>query len=202
MPPRLAPIQVVLVPLGRSDDEAGRERVMGEIGRVAEELRRAGVRVRVDDRDGISPGWKFNEWERKGVPLRVEIGPRDVEAGTALVKDRLEAEKATVPLSGVVPHLAEALGGFHERLYARALAFRDERTREVHSYEELKAQVEVGFAIATHCGDPASEAAIQEATKATVRCIPLDGVPAGDSVCVHTGRASGYRNKVVFARAY
>jgi prolyl-tRNA synthetase len=202
LPPRLAPHQVVVVPLGRSDDEAGRERVMAEVTRVALELRRAGVRVKVDERDGMSPGWKFNEWERKGVPLRVEIGPRDVAAGAALVKDRLLAEKATVPLGELVRYLVEGLEGFHVRLLERARDYRDRHTREVFTYDELREQVEIGFAIATHCGDPASEAAIQAETKATVRCIPLDGIPVGDSVCVHTGRPSPYAHKVVFARAY
>jgi len=202
LPPRLAPHQVVIVPIGRSDDEAGRTAVAAEVVKLAEELRRAGVRVKVDDRDGMSPGWKFNEWERKGVPLRVEIGPKDVQAGTALVKDRLADAKTTVPLSGLAPHLVRALPDFHDRLVARARTFRAERTREVHSYDELREQVEVGFAIATHCGDPASEAAIQTDTKATVRCIPLEGIPAGESPCVHTGRPSGYPTKVVFAKAY
>ena len=202
LPPRLAPHQVVIVPMGRSDDEAGRERVLAEVARVAGELGRAGVRVRVDDREGMSPGWKFNEWERKGVPLRVDIGPRDVDAGTALVKDRLLADKATVPSSGLVPYLIEALEGFHARLFERARAFREGNTREVYSYEELKEQVEVGFAIATHCGESESENAIQAETKATVRCIPLEGIPVGDSVCVHTGKPSPYAHKVVFAKAY
>jgi prolyl-tRNA synthetase len=202
LPPRLAPHQVVIVPMGRSDDEAGRERVLAEVARVAGELRRAGVRVKVDDREGMSPGWKFNEWERKGVPLRVDIGPRDVEAGTALVKDRLLADKATVPSSGLAPYLIDALEGFHARLFERARAFREGNTREVFSYEELQEQVEVGFAIATHCGEPESENAIQAETKATVRCIPLEGIPVGDSVCVHTGKPSPYAHKVVFAKAY
>jgi prolyl-tRNA synthetase len=200
MPPRLAPVQVVIVPIAR--DAEARERVLAEVRRVEAELRREGVRVKVDDRDGMSPGWKFNEWERKGVPLRVELGPKDLEAGTALVKDRLLAEKAIVPLPGLVPFLLQALPDFHRRLFDRALDFRASRTREVDSYDELKEQVEVGFAIATHCGDPASEAAIQAETKATVRCIPIEGIPVGDSRCVHTGAPSPYANKVVFAKAY
>jgi prolyl-tRNA synthetase len=164
-------------------------------------LRAAGVRVKVDDRDA-SPGAKFYEWEQKGVPLRVDLGPKDLDAGTALVKDRLKAEKDTVPLSGLVDHLVAAVPDFHARLFERARAFREARTVEAHTWDELVEGVEKGFVIATHCGDPASEKAIQEATKATVRCIPLEGVSAAGSVCVHTGRPSGYANKVVFARAY
>jgi prolyl-tRNA synthetase len=201
MPPKLAPLQVVVVPMGRSNDEEGRARVAVEVERLVAELRRAGVRVKVDARE-VNPGAKFYEWELKGVPLRVELGPKDLEAGTALVKDRLLADKSSVPLSGLVPYLVDALADFHERLVARARTFRDERTVEAHTFEELVEGVERGFVIATHCGDPASEKAIQEATKATVRCIPLEGVSAEGSVCVHTGRPSGYPNKVVFAKAY
>ncbi len=202
LPPLLAPHQVVIVPIARANDEAARVRVGTEVTRVAEALRSAGVRVRVDERDGMSPGWKFNEWERKGVPLRVEIGPKDLDAGTALVKDRLQEGKEAVPLAGLVPYLVDALPAFHERLFRRALDFRAERTREVHTFDELAEQVEVGFAIATHCGDADSEAAIQEATKATVRCIPLEAISVGASRCVHTGRESGHATKVVFGRAY
>jgi prolyl-tRNA synthetase len=201
LPPKLAPHQVVVVPMGRGNDEAGRARVDAEVDRLAAALRRAGVRVRVDARD-VNPGAKFYEWELKGVPLRVEIGPKDLDAGTALVKDRLLDDKAAVPLSGLVPYLVDALAAFHDRLVERALAFRADRTVEAHTFEELVEGVERGFAIATHCGDPASEKAIQEATKATVRCIPLEGIGAEGSVCVHTGRPSAYANKVVFAKAY
>jgi len=202
LPPKLAPTQVVVVPIARANDEEARARVMLEVDRIVAGLRNAGVRVKVDDREGMSPGWKFNEWERKGVPLRIELGPKDLDAGTALVKDRLASDKLSLPLSTLVEQVVGLLDAFHERLFQRALDFRAERTREVHSFDELVEQVEHGFAIATHCGDPASEAAIQEATKATVRCIPLEGVPAGDSRCVHTGRPSGYANKVIFAKAY
>ena len=202
LPPKLAPHQVVIVPIARANDEEAKARVGAEVARLSEALRSAGVRLKVDDRDGMSPGWKFNEWERKGVPLRVEIGPKDLAAGTAMVKDRLVDEKTTVPLAGLAQYVLDALDDFHRRLFERAQAFRAERTREVHTYDELVAQVETGFAIATHCGDPASEAAIQEATKATVRCIPLEGIAVGDSRCVHTGRESGYPTKVVFGRAY
>lgn len=201
MPPKLAPHQVVVVPVGRGNDEEGRARVAVEVDRITAELRRAGVRVKVDARDA-SPGAKFYEWGQKGVPLRVEIGPKDLDAGTALVKDRLMPEKVAVPLSGLVAYLAAALPDFHDRLYERARSFREERTVEAHTFEALVEGVERGFVIATHCGDPASEQAIQEATKATVRCIPLEGVSAEGTVCVHTGRPSGYANKVVFAKAY
>jgi prolyl-tRNA synthetase len=201
MPPKLAPIQVVVVPMGRANDAEGQARVREEVTRLEQALLKAGVRVRVDHRDQ-NPGSKFFEWEGKGVPLRVELGPKDLDSGAALVRDRLSPDKVSVPLSGLVQHLVEALDDFHQRLFTRALEFRASRTRHAETFEELVEGIEHGFVIATHCGDPESEKAIQEATKATVRCIPLEGEPAGDSRCVHTGRPSGYANKVVFAKSY
>jgi len=201
LPPRLAPVQVVVVPMGRSGDEAGRARVAAEIDRLLAELRGAGVRVKVDERDA-NPGAKFYEWELKGVPLRVEIGPKDLESGSALVKDRLASGKESVPLSGLAAYLVKELDAFHDRLFERARAFRDERTVVASNYDELVAGVERGFVIASHCGDPESERVIQEATKATVRCIPLEGIDATGTKCVHTGRPSAYPTKVVFAKAY
>jgi len=119
------------------------------------------------------------------VPLRVEIGPRDLEAGVATVADRLGGDKRQVPLTTLPTTIADALETFH-----------------AETYDELKEMVEHGFVYATHCGEPASEAAIQEETKATVRCIPLEGPSAEGTVCVHTGRPSGYARKVIFAKAY
>jgi prolyl-tRNA synthetase len=202
LPPRLAPHQVVIVPIARAKDAEAAARVGAEAGRLADALRAAGVRVKVDEREGMSPGWKFNEWERKGVPLRVELGPKDLDAGSAVVADRLSGEKTSLPLAQLAQHVPAALEAFHERLYERARAFRDEHLFEAHDYEELKEKLEHGWVYATHCGDPASEARIQEETKATVRCIPFDGPSAEGSVCVHTGEPSGYPRKVIFAKAY
>lgn len=201
LPPKLAPYQVVVVPITRANDEEGRAAVTAEVERLAAELGKAGLRVHVDRRD-ISPGWKFNDWEQKGVPLRVEIGPKDLAAGSALVKDRLQDDKLTVPLSGLTAYLQQAMPDFHQRLFERALRFREERTVEANSFDELVEGVERGFVIATHCGDPASEKRIQEETKATIRCVPLEGVSAEGTVCVHTGKPSGYPRKVIFAKAY
>ncbi len=202
LPPKLAPFQAVIVPIFRNNDPEAKERVLSEAHRLADAARALGVRVRIDERDGMSPGWKFNEWEQKGVPLRVELGPKDIESGTALLANRLEQGKQTVRLEAVAEELAAALPRFHDALYARAEAFRREHTFEAESYEELKELVEHGFVYATHCGDPESERAIQEETRATVRCIPVDGPSAEGTACVHTGRPSGYPRKVVFARAY
>jgi len=202
MPPKLAPQQVVIVPILRSTAEEANARVLDEAGKLAAQLRDAGVRVKLDDREGMSPGWKFNEWEQKGVPLRVEFGPRDLDKGVALVADRLSGEKQEVPLTELAGSVPARLEEFHAALFERARSFREEHTSSADTYEELKEQVKHGFVYATHCGDPESEQQIQEETGATIRCIPLDGPSAEGTVCVHTGRPSAYARKVVFARAY
>jgi prolyl-tRNA synthetase len=160
------------------------------------------VRVKVDDREGMSPGWKFNDWEQKGVPLRIELGPKDLEKGTALLANRLEEGKREVRLEELAGSLPTELTNFHERLYERARRFREEHTFHAESYDELKEMVEHGFVYATHSGDAESERRIQEETRATVRCLPLEGPGAEGTVCVHTGKPSGYPRKVIFAKAY
>ncbi len=202
LPPRLAPHQVVVLPIYRANDEDTKGRVMAAVGELRSQLVALGVRVKVDDRDGISPGRKFNEWEQKGVPLRVEIGPKDLEQGVGMLADRLSGEKRAVPLSELAAQVPEELEAFHEALFRRALEFREQHVFHAETYEELKEGVEKGFVYATHCGDPESEKIIQEELKATVRCIPLEGPSAEGTVCVHTGRPSGYARKVIFARAY
>jgi prolyl-tRNA synthetase len=202
MPPRLAPHQVVIVPIYRSDDAAAKQSVQAEVDRLRSALADQGVRVRVDDREGMSPGWKFNEWEQKGVPLRVELGPKDLEKGTALLASRLEEGKREVRLEELATGITGELAAFHDKLFERARRFRDEHTFHAESYDELKEMVEHGFVYATHSGDPISEKTIQEETKATVRCLPLEGPSAEGTVCVHTGRPSGYPRKVIFAKAY
>jgi prolyl-tRNA synthetase len=202
LPPRLAPYQVVVVPIFRSSDDEARQLVTAEVDRLSSALRDEGVRIFVDDREGMSPGWKFNEWEQKGVPLRIELGPKDLEKGTALLASRLEEVKREVRLEELATGIPAELTAFHERLFERARRFREEHTFHAESYDELKEMVEHGFVYATHSGDPRSERAIQEETKATVRCLPLDGPSAEGSVCVHTGKPSGYPRKVIFAKAY
>ena len=201
MPPRLAPHQIVIVPIYRRDDADMRQQVLSEARRIESALTQLGVRVHVDDRDH-GPGWKFNEWERKGVPLRLELGPKDLEHARAVMANRLSAEKTTVPLAEVECHVPEALEKFHEALYRRAREFRDEHIFEASDYDEFKEKVEHGWVYASHCGDPESEQAIQEDTKATPRCIPFEGPTADGVPCIHTGKPSGYPRKVLFGKAY
>jgi prolyl-tRNA synthetase len=201
MPPRIAPHQAVIVPIYRKDDGAARQGVMSEVDKIVSGLRDTGIRVKVDDREGMSPGWKFNEWEQKGVPLRLELGPKDIEKGEIVVANRLQDEKTTVKLADVVTFVGAALEQFHEALFERARAFRDEHSYEVGDYEAFKVKIEEGFVYANHCGLPECEDAIQNDTKATPRCVPFEG-PAADGSCVRCGRESAYPRRVIFAKAY
>lgn len=202
MPPKLAPYQVVVVPIYRSNDEAAKEQVMAEAGRVKTALLGAGLRVHVDSREGLSPGRKFNEWEQKGAPLRLEFGLKELEQGQALLANRLTGEKHAVALGDLAKIVPEELAAFHDALFARATEFRAEHTFEAATYSEFKELAERGFVYASHCGEADCEAAIQEETKATARCIPLEGPSAEGTMCVKCGKPSGYPRQVIFARAY
>ncbi|MDQ3396515.1 MAG: proline--tRNA ligase [Deinococcota bacterium] len=201
MPPKLAPHQLVIVPIYRKDDEAARQRVMSVVDGLASSLRDVAVRVTVDSREGVSPGWKFNDWELKGVPLRLELGPKDIDRGEGLLANRLTGEKTAVPLANVAETVQAGLERFQDELYERARAFRDANSYVVDDFEAFQRQVEGGWVYATHCGDAGCEARIQEATKATPRCIPFDGPDASEH-CVHCDGKSAYTKRVIFARAY
>jgi len=199
LPPKLAPIQVVVVPIWKSDSE--RAEVLEVVARV-EAMLRDNVRVRVDDREEYSAGWKFNEWELRGVPLRIEIGPRDVEREevTLARRDIPGPEgKSSVPLSGLVEEVQEMLGVIHANLYHRALDFREAHTSEPKDYAEFKEAVSNGFARSWWCEDADCEAQIKEDTKATVRCIPMEQEP-GKGKCIRCGKEASER--AIFGRAY
>ncbi len=200
LPPRLAPLQTVIVPIFKT--EAERELTIEAAAKVRDALAAAGIRVRLDDRDGVSPGFKFNDWEMRGVPLRVEIGPRDVAARSVVLarRDRPGREgKSPASMDAIVESVSQTLATIQQSLYDRALAFRRQNTREVGSYDELKSAVETGFALAWWCGDAECEARIKEETRATTRCIPLDQ-PGGSGSCVVCGRPA--KEQAVIARAY
>ncbi len=166
-----------------------------------------GVRVEVDVRDQ-SPGFKFNDWELKGVPFRLELGPRDLEAGVVVLAQRLgdededgRARKHTLNVDELVGGIAARLDAYHDLLVARAVAFRDEHTARVEDLAAFEEQVASGFAVALHCGAPACETSIQERTRATPRCVPTEG-PEESGACIACGEPSAYGRRVVFARAY
>jgi prolyl-tRNA synthetase len=198
LPPRLAPIEVVIVPIGRDQELDG---VLVAVEALAAAIAESGTRVRVDSRAQLSPGRKFNEWELKGVPLRIELGPRDLAGGVGTVADRLSGEKQQVALAELPGRIRPMLEAYQEALHARARAFRAAHTVAVSSWEELVGAVEEGFAVMFHCGTEACEERIKRATTATPRVIP-DDEPLATGRCAACGEPSGYDRRVVFARAY
>lgn len=198
LPPRLAPHQVVIVPIGLK--EAAVE-VRAAAEQLAADCRAAGIRVLVDDRDA-SPGFKFNDWELKGVPLRIELGPRDLAAGTAVLAQRVGGDgKLNVALDSLATSLPKRLQDYHLQLVSRAETFRDEHRATVDTWEGFGPQVADGFADALHCGRPECEEDIKAQTTATPRCIPPNA--AGESgPCVRCGMPAAYGGRIVFARAY
>jgi len=203
LPPKLAPVHVVIIPIYKSDAERSRVVEAGDVLRKA--LVDAGLSVVLDDRDDMRPGPKHFQWEQKGVPVRVEIGPRDVDAGTCVYKrrDRDPKEKVSLPLAGAAPVLVALMDEIQAALYARALAFREAHTHKVDSWEAFKATLETdgvgNFLMAHWDGTPETERKIKEETRATIRCIPLDGDDE-PGVCVYSGQPS--RRRVLFAQAY
>ncbi len=203
LPPALAPYQVVIVPIGRGEQA---EATLSAATELSAALRRAGIRTHVDDRPQVSPGFKFNDWEMRGVPIRLELGPRDLAVGTALMSRRLnyrqpDAGKQAVPISTAADLLTVELAAFQAMLARRAADFRDEHTAVVNSWPEFAAAVAVGWALALHCGEQACEGEIKAETTATPRGIPLAGEPE-QGPCIRCGKPSAYGKRVIFARAY
>ena len=183
LPPRIAPYQVVIVPIPRGN---WRETVLPKAKAIRDELVARGIRVMLDDRDSQTPGWKFNEWELRGVPLRLEIGPKDLEKSQVVLARRDTRKKSFVPMDGLGAHAEELLATIQCALYDRALKFREEHTVEADTYAEFKAIMKgrPGFVISPWCGSAACEASIKTETQATIRNIPFASpLPAGKS-CV------------------
>ncbi|KAA9331857.1 proline--tRNA ligase [Adhaeribacter soli] len=199
LPPKLAPIQVVFVPIFRKDEELAQ--ISEKVAELKQKLEAKGISVKYDDRDTERPGFKFAEWELKGVPVRVAIGPRDLENGTAEVARRDTKEKQSLQLEGLENTLENLLHDIQENIYNKALQFRQENTVKVDSYEEFKRVLDEkpGFVLAHWDGTPETEERIKEETKATIRCIALD-TPEEAGVDMVTGKPSSRR--VYFARAY
>jgi prolyl-tRNA synthetase len=201
LPPKLAPFQVVIVPIYRGEDELALISVKAK--EIMADLRKAGISVKYDDRDTQKPGWKFAEYELKGVPVRIALGPRDLENKTLEIARRDTLTKESFQWEDMP--IAEKIGGLLEEIqqgiYQKAFDFRKENTTEVNSWEEFKQVLEdkAGFLSAHWDGTPETEDKIKELTKATIRCIPLDQVPE-QGVCVFSGKPSSGR--VLFAKAY
>jgi prolyl-tRNA synthetase len=198
LPPRIAPHQVVIVPIARGNWQ---ETVLPRARDIQADLMRHGIRVMLDDRDAYTPGWKFAEWEMRGVPLRLEIGPKDIEKSQVLLVRRDTREKLPTPMEGLTARIAALLEAIQTNLFERAVKFREERTKRVSTYEEFKALMEgrPGFVIAGWCGSAECEAQIKAETQATLRNIPF-GFEKVSGTCVKCGRAAA--GEAWFAKAY
>jgi prolyl-tRNA synthetase len=199
LPPRVAPVQAVIVPIYRKDEE--KAQVLAFAERVRAALVQAGVRVKLDDRDQHTPGWKYNEWELRGVPVRVEVGPRDVAKESVVFVRRDDRAKSFVPFAEVGATMVALLEQVQDALFERARAFREESTRRADDLATMAALLREhkGFVSAPWCGDAECEAAIKAETMATIRNLPHDA-PEEPGACVRDGRPS--RQRVLFARAY
>jgi len=199
IPPKLAHIQVVAVPIYRSEEEL--DRVLLKLNEIASSLKALGISVKIDSRDTYKPGYKFAEWEQKGVPVRLALGPRDLEAGTIELARRDTKTKETVSMEGLDLRIQGLLDDIQKSLFDKAKAFMDSRIYEVNSWEEFLDVINVkqGFALAHWDGSGETEEKIKEMTKATIRCIPLNN-KLEDGKCVLTGNPSIQR--VVFAKSY
>lgn len=199
LPPKLAPYQVVIVPIYRSEEQLAE--VSKKVDEIIPLLKAKGISVKYDDNDAKKPGWKFAEYELKGVPVRLAMGPRDIENGTVEVARRDTLTKEVVQLEGVDNYVANLLEEIQQTIFNKALAFREEKTTNADNWEEFKDLLanKGGFISAHWDGTAETEQKIKEETKATIRCIPLDAVEE-EGKCIYSGKPSGKR--VLFAIAY
>jgi prolyl-tRNA synthetase len=201
LPPKMAPVQVVIIPIWRKAHE--KDVVIEFADKMNDTHKAAGIRVKVDDRDSVKPGAKYWEWERKGVCRRMEVGPRDVKGGSAFSKKRTGGDKFGIPLEGAADTVRGILDEMQAELLAKATELRDSRTHRVDSYEEFKTQLKAqgGWYKVFWCADEAAEDQIKTETKATVRCYPIgeQDIPEG-AVCFYSGKPATH--VAIFARAY
>jgi len=198
LPPNLAPFQVVIVPIYKNEEQLSA--ISEKVAEITSKLKTLGISVKYDNNDNKKPGWKFAEYELKGVPVRLAMGARDLENGTVEVARRDTLTKDTVSLENIDQYIAELLKDIQTNIYQKAFDYRASVTRDVNSYEEFKVEIEKGGFLMCHWdGTPETEELIKEETKATIRCIPLNG-DTTPGFCMVTGKPSAQR--VIFARAY
>ena len=198
LPPKLAPIQVVIIPIYKTDEQLAQ--ISEKVNEIVKKLKALGISVKYDDRSTQKPGWKFNEYEFKGVPVRLAIGPRDLENGTVEVARRDTKEKNSQQFEGIGTYIEKLLSDIQDNIFNKAKTFRDGHMRTANSWDEFKKLIEEpGFISAHWDGTPETEEKIKEETKATIRCIPLNN-PQEDGKCVFSGKPS--KERVIFARAY
>lgn len=199
LPPRIAPLCVVVVPIYKTDDEKGKILQVAES--IKKDLEEEGITTKVDDRDSVTPGFKFNDWELRGVPIRLELGPRDLGAKQTVVVRRDTGQKEPAGLDGIAQRIAPLLDEMQSSIREIATKFREDNTREAKDYGEFKEIMDSvgGFVWADWCGDPECELSVKSDTKATIRVIPLDG-PEPEGNCLRCGRKA--EERAVFAKAY
>jgi prolyl-tRNA synthetase len=200
LPPRLAPYQTVIVPIYRKDSE--KTAVTETVARIQQELTAAGIRVKVDDRENLTPGYKFNDWEMRGVPARIEIGPRDIAKNSvALARRDIPGRegKQFVSQDGLAATVTTLLEEIQANMLARATQFRDANTHTITNYDAFKEAVKTGFAKCWWAGDNEDELKVKEETKASIRCFPLEQ-PDETGTCFYTGKPA--TKIAIFGRAY
>jgi prolyl-tRNA synthetase len=199
LPPRIAPYQVVMIPIPRGN---WKETVLPKAQAIRDELVARGVRVMLDDRDSQTPGWKFNEWEMRGVPLRLEIGPKDLEKSQVVLARRDTREKSFVPMEGLTAHIEQLLVTIQQALYDRALQYRTEHTSEADGYDQFKEIMDgrPGFVISPWCGSAQCEAEIKTETQATIRNVPFTSTPPVGKTCLKCGQPA--TANAWFAKSY
>src|SRR5664280_1165672 len=198
LPPNLAPYQVVIVPIYKNDEQLAQ--ISEKVAEITTKLKALGISVKFDNNDNKKPGWKFAEYELKGVPVRLAMGARDMENGTVEIARRDTLTKETVSLVGIEKYIDQLLKDIQANIYQKAFDYRASVTREVNSYDEFKVEIEKGGFLLCHWdGTPETEELVKEETKATIRCIPLEGDKT-PGMCMVTGKPSAQR--VIFARAY
>ncbi len=200
LPPKLAPIHVVMVPIFKKEEE--HLAIVAKMEELKAQLEQKGLSVKIDDRDNVRSGFKFAEWELKGVPVRIAIGPRDLQNNTVEVARRDTLTKESMSADDVVAHVVELMDAIQQNIYQKALDFRAQKTYVVDTWEEFKEKIEEGGFLLCHWdGTPETEEKIKEETKATIRCIPLDtNVIMEEGKCIYSGRPS--KQRVIFARSY
>ncbi len=197
LPPKLAPFQVVIVPIYKNEEQLAA--ISEKVNEIIPKLKKLGISVKYDNNDNKKPGWKFAEYELKGVPVRLAMGARDLENGTVEVARRDTLTKETVAIDGVENYIEKLMTEIQENIYKKAFDYRASVTREVNSYDEFKVEIEKGGFLLCHWdGTPETEERVKDETKATIRCIPLEASEEG--TCIFTGKPS--KQRVVFARAY
>jgi prolyl-tRNA synthetase len=199
LPPRLAPLQVVIVPIYKTSEQL--EKINEKAGKIKTGLEKAGITVKLDNRENFKPGFKFADYELKGVPVRIAIGPRDIEQNSVEIARRDTLEKTTIGSDGITEYIQNLLGEIQDNIYRKALNFKSENTFYIDKWSEFLEIIDGqgGFIMAHWDGTSETEEKIKEETKATIRCIPFDA-PAEEGRCIYSGRPSSRR--VLFARSY